>query len=36
MAERFFPIGIQTFEKLRERNAIYIDKTEFIYRLAHN
>ncbi|MCB9018096.1 MAG: ATP-binding protein [Prevotellaceae bacterium] len=36
MAERFFPIGIQTFEKLRERNAIYIDKTEYIYRLAHN
>ena len=34
MEERFFPIGIQTFEKIRERNAIYVDKTELIYRLV--
>ncbi len=34
--ERYFPIGIQTFEKLRELNAIYIDKTEYIYTLAQN
>ncbi len=34
MEERFFPIGIQTFEKIRERNGIYVDKTELIYRLV--
>ena len=32
--ERYFPIGIQTFEELRNLNAIYIDKTEYIYNLA--
>lgn len=34
MARRF-PIGIQTFAKIRENNAIYIDKTDLIYKLAH-
>ncbi|MBQ9817146.1 MAG: ATP-binding protein [Proteobacteria bacterium] len=34
MQERFFPIGIQTFEKIRERNAVYVDKTALIYRLV--
>ncbi|MBR4985723.1 MAG: ATP-binding protein [Proteobacteria bacterium] len=34
MQERYFPIGIQTFEKLRELNAIYVDKTDQVYRLA--
>ena len=34
--ERYFPIGIQTFEKIRELNAIYIDKTEYIYNLVQN
>ena len=33
-SERYFPIGIQTFEELRNLNAIYIDKTEYIYNLA--
>ena len=28
------PIGIQNFEKLREENYLYIDKTSFIYSLA--
>ena len=37
MAEqRNYPIGMQTFEKIREENCIYIDKTEYVYRLAHN
>ena len=31
-----FPIGIQTFSKIREGNYLYIDKTEYIYRLAHS
>lgn len=34
MQERFFPIGIQTFEKIRERDAVYVDKTALIYRLV--
>ena len=34
METRLFPIGIQDFEKLRNDGFIYIDKTEFIYKLA--
>lgn len=30
------PVGIQTFSKVREGNYLYIDKTEYVYRLAHN
>ena len=29
------PIGVQTFEKVIEGNYLYIDKTEYIYRMAH-
>lgn len=28
------PIGIQEFHKIRERNFLYVDKTEVIYRLV--
>ena len=31
---RNLPIGIQNFEKLREGNYLYVDKTELIYRLV--
>ncbi|WP_165157934.1 AAA family ATPase, partial [Parabacteroides sp. ZJ-118] len=31
---RLYPIGIQTFSKLREGNYVYIDKTDLIYRLV--
>ena len=34
-AERLLPTGIQSFEKLREQNCVYVDKTEYIYRLVH-
>lgn len=30
------PIGIQGFEKLRNDNFLYIDKSEYIYNLVHN
>lgn len=30
------PIGIQTFEKLREGDYLYADKTQFVYELAHS
>ena len=33
MGERKFPVGIETFEKLREQGYVYIDKTELIYKL---
>ena len=32
---RLYPIGIQTFSELRTKNYLYIDKTEYVYRLAH-
>ena len=35
MAERKFPIGIQTFEKVRSEGYVYVDKTSQIYRLTH-
>lgn len=32
---RRYPIGIQNFERLRNNNCVYVDKTELIYRLAN-
>lgn len=29
-----YPIGIQTFSKIRERGLIYVDKTEYVHRLV--
>ncbi|MDO4161085.1 MAG: AAA family ATPase, partial [Prevotellaceae bacterium] len=34
--QRNYPIGIQTFSKIRESNCIYIDKTECVYRMTHS
>ena len=36
MDTRRLPIGIQSFEKLRNNNCIYVDKTEYIYELVHS
>ena len=36
MQRRLYPIGIQTFSKIREGNYLYIDKTEYVYRIAHS
>lgn len=33
--QRLYPIGIQTFSKLREGNYVYVDKTDLVYRLVH-
>ena len=33
---RKLPIGIQDFEKLRENNFVYVDKTAYIYHLVKN
>lgn len=32
---RRYPIGIQNFEDLRNRNCVYVDKTELVYRLVN-
>ena len=29
------PVGIQTFEKVRENDMLYIDKTEYIWNMIH-
>lgn len=34
-AQRRYPVGIQTFSKIIEDNYIYVDKTEYVYNLAH-
>ena len=34
--QRLYPIGIQTFSKIREVNYLYIDKTEYVYRMTHS
>ena len=36
MALKLYPIGIQTFEEIINRELLYIDKTEYIYRMAHS
>lgn len=32
---RRYPIGIQNFEELRNRQCVYVDKTELVYKLAN-
>lgn len=34
-AARRYPVGIQTFSEIVNNNFMYIDKTEYIFRLAH-
>ena len=35
-ALKFYPIGIQTFSELRTKDYVYIDKTEYVYRMTHS
>ena len=35
MARKLYPIGIQTFERVRKEDNLYIDKTEYVYRMTH-
>ncbi len=32
--QRIYPVGIQDFEKLRQKGAIYVDKTDLMYQLV--
>ncbi len=34
-ALKLCPIGIQTFEDIINRNLLYVDKTEYVYRMTH-
>lgn len=36
MAKKRYPIGIQTFDKIRTEDRLYIDKTGYVYRMAHS
>ena len=33
---RLLPMSVQSFEKLRENECLYVDKTEYVYRLVHD
>ena len=33
---RKLPLGIQSFKDLREKNFLYVDKTEYLFRLVNN
>ena len=35
-AKRRLPIGIQSFQKLREERFVYVDKTRYIHQLAED
>lgn len=32
---KLYPIGIQTFSEIINRNMLYVDKTEYVYRMTH-
>ena len=34
-ALKLYPVGIQTFEEIVKRDLFYVDKTEYVYRMAH-
>jgi len=35
MATKLYPIGMQTFSEIREEDFLYVDKTEYVYRMTH-
>lgn len=34
--QKLYPVGIQTFSELMTKNYLYIDKTEYVYRMTHS
>lgn len=36
LQQRLYPIGIQTFSEIRGKDYLYIDKTEYVYRMTHS
>lgn len=35
MATKRYPIGLQTFERIRKEDWFYVDKTQYVYNLVH-
>ena len=35
-ALKLYPIGIQTFERIRKEDKLYVDKTAYVYRMTHS
>ena len=35
MNDRRLPVGIQSFQKIREENFLYVDKTDIVWKLAN-
>ena len=33
-SERYLPVGLQSFEEIRERGAVYVDKTQYVAELV--
>mgnify|MGYP001328334689 CR=1 FL=1 len=33
--QKFYPVGIQTFSEIIGKHYLYIDKTEYVYRMTH-
>ena len=34
MKKRLLPVGIQSFKDIREKNFVYVDKTEYVWKLS--
>ncbi len=34
-ALKLYPVGIQTFERIIQEDKLYVDKTEYVYRMTH-
>ena len=35
-ALKLYPVGIQTFERIIKEDKLYVDKTEYVYRMTHS
>ena len=33
-AKRKYPVGIQSFETIRQRGFVYVDKTDLVYKMV--
>ncbi len=36
MSERILPVGVQSFDKIRTDGLLYVDKTEYVWKLVNN
>ena len=36
LSRKRYPIGIQTFSEIRRGDYLYVDKTEYVYRMTHS